>query len=441
MPAPRRSPAEPAPFDPTSEVLAEIRHGTLVAARWPATLVGLPVAGLFLWVGVVRAGRPYAAIPAAAILVTVVALWRAQRDTLHRLLAPLTAALALIPIAALWTVGPGYAVGAGAAVSVVLAAAFLGTWAAVAVTAVELLAFAAFGLVRGGEGLVGVPGFWRAPAWVFWAGLPSLAAYAVVVVSLMVAGVAALRRSVSALGAALGREAAEREARAEAERLVFAASRLEAIGRLASGVVHDTRNALLGLRTGVGVLRLSEGPPDPEVLDEMERALGVANETMHQLISLGGEGGAEAQELEAAPLVEHFSRALRLLVPRGVAVQVGLLAPGRVRVRRALLEQALLNLCLNARDAMPGGGRIRLGLEARGALPAPELAFEVSDEGPGLAPEVRARLFEPFVTTKALGTGLGLAMVERFVRDAGGKVEVESEPGRGTAFRLVLPRI
>jgi signal transduction histidine kinase len=128
---------------------------------------------------------------------------------------------------------------------------------------------------------------------------------------------------------------------------------------------------------------------------------------------------------------------LRRAVGAGVRLEFALAPdPGLVVADPAHAEQALLNLVVNARDATPAGGRVLVETAAEGA----DVRLTVRDTGAGIAPEVRPRLFEPFFTTKADGTGLGLAAVYGVVTGAGGRVEVESEPGRGAAFHLLLPR-
>jgi len=194
------------------------------------------------------------------------------------------------------------------------------------------------------------------------------------------------------------------------------------------------------------LLEAPDRPPDPAVLADMDRAVRGASETMRQLVALGRATGRHRRLPPAAvdpgELVEQFARAFRRLVPSGVEVSLEVRDAGSVRVDAALLEQALLNLGLNARDALPAGGSIDfrvLSCQRRGL---DFVAFEVADDGPGVPPEARAHLFEPYFTTKEAGkgTGLGLAQVYAFAREAGGTVEVESEPGRGATFRLLLPR-
>ena len=262
--------------------------------------------------------------------------------------------------------------------------------------------------------------------------------------SLVSAVVRGLEESTVALARALGRERAERDARLMGERELARARSLEALGRLAGGVAHDTSNALVALEAGLGELRGQPLPADhAEVLDDMSRALMAAKETMRQLRALGGkppDGQGKPAPILASQVVDQFARGIRRLVPAEVQIRFQGPAVGPIQADAALLEQALLNLCFNARDAMPAGGHIdlRVAEEVRAGLAW--VAIEVRDDGPGLPPEILRHLFEPGHTTKPdKGSGLGLSMVHRFATSSGGKVEVESRPGDGTTFRLLLP--
>lgn len=228
--------------------------------------------------------------------------------------------------------------------------------------------------------------------------------------------------------------------------------RFVALGRLAGSIVHDFNNLLLVMTGHVELARrlLGEGHPASErllpVLQASERA---ASFTRHLLAfgrraaSPGGLADVSAALSDLSPLLE------RLLGPY---VRVDLRTGrglGLVRTEPAQLEQLLLNLALNARDAMPSGGRLRIeaqdveiaGGTAPEAPPGRYVLLVVEDEGVGMDAAVRARAFEPFFTTKdaGAGSGLGLSTVERVVREAGGTIRVDSQPGRGTTFRVYLP--
>jgi len=262
--------------------------------------------------------------------------------------------------------------------------------------------------------------------------------------ALVSAVVRGLEESTVALSRALGRERAERDARLLGERELARARSLEALGRLAGGVAHDTNNALVALEAGLDELRRQPAPADQaDVLDDMGRAVVAAKETMRQLRALGGkppDGQGRPSPILASQVVDQFARGIRRLVPAEVQIRFEGPAAGPIQADAALLEQALLNLCLNARDALPAGGHIDLRVAEELRSGTAWVAIEVRDDGPGLPPEILGHLFEPGHTTKpGKGSGLGLSMVHRFATSSGGKVEVDSRPGGGTTFRLLLP--
>jgi PAS domain S-box-containing protein len=236
------------------------------------------------------------------------------------------------------------------------------------------------------------------------------------------------------------------------------AQKMEAVGLLAGGIAHDFNNALTVI-CGCGYVVLSDLPADspsrPHVA-EMVKAGERAATLVRQLLAFGRKSVLAPQVLDLNAVVRGLEGMLRRLLGEDVEL-VTRLQPGLARVKAdpGQLEQALLNLAANARDAMPQGGRLTVETrdagpdECRGwppcgpaDCPAPCVLLAVTDTGQGMTPEVRARAFEPFFTTKEVGkgTGLGLAMVHGFVKQSGGHVEAHSEVGRGTTVRLYLPR-
>jgi signal transduction histidine kinase len=228
--------------------------------------------------------------------------------------------------------------------------------------------------------------------------------------------------------------------------------RLESMGRVAAAAAHDFNNVLTGIRMVHELLESSDvaqGPLATDIVD-LGQMLDQGARLTGQLLRVGREGGTGATEvLDALEVVETTERLLR-----GVAapsrLQVETRVVGRVRVARQTLEQALLNLVVNARDAMagqPGLIRIETGTEtlagdAEADLPAgPFVVVSVEDDGPGMPPEVLERALEPFFTTKPQGTGLGLAGVYGAFREAGGTVRIHSTVGHGTRVELLLPRV
>jgi len=257
----------------------------------------------------------------------------------------------------------------------------------------------------------------------------------------------------------LRREIAERR-QAEAalrrsEEQLRQAQKMEAIGRLAGGVAHDFNNMLTAILGYVGVLR-SRMPSDAmtaEGLDQIDLAAQRAAALTRQLLAFGRKQMLQPELLDMSEVVRGMSNMLQRLI--GEDVELLTIAPpgvGRVLADPTQIEQVLLNLVVNARDAMPEGGKltievanVRADRQATGTLvtlpPGQHVMLAVSDTGIGMGPEIKARLFEPFFTTKprGRGTGLGLATVFGIVRQSGGDISVYSEPGQGSTFRIYLP--
>lgn len=233
------------------------------------------------------------------------------------------------------------------------------------------------------------------------------------------------------------------------------AQKMEAVGHLAGGVAHDFNNLLTAI-LGYCELLLSDTAKDDrrrgdivEIANAGYRAAGLTR----QLLAFSRRQIIEPSLVDLNATVEGIQSMIGRLIGEDVAV-VLCLHPTLpiVRVDRGQVEQVILNLAVNARDAMPGGGTLTfetdvLDLDAGyaathvGVTPGPHVALIVTDTGTGMTPEIQARLFEPFFTTKELGkgTGLGLATVEGIVTQSGGSISVCSEPDRGTSFTVFFP--
>lgn len=260
----------------------------------------------------------------------------------------------------------------------------------------------------------------------------------------------ALRRARRAAEADLAwQEETDRREAAEAQ--LARAQRLESLGQLTGGVAHDFNNLLQVIVSGLAVLdRRPEPGRQAAILEAMRQAASRGGRLTQQLLAF-----ARRQALTPAPLdLPSRIAGMRELLERSLRQDITLrlaLPPGLwpLHADATQLEVAILNLAVNARDAMPRGGT--LGIAARNeklppgdpsGLEGEFVRVTVSDTGLGMAPEILARVFEPFFTTKApgQGTGLGLAQVYGFARQSGGAALVESLPGKGTAVHLLLPR-
>jgi two-component system cell cycle sensor histidine kinase/response regulator CckA len=244
--------------------------------------------------------------------------------------------------------------------------------------------------------------------------------------------------------------------RKDLERQLGQAQKMEAIGQLAGGVAHDFSNILnvISGYSDLGLRKVDDGSPLRPYLDEIRRAADRASNLIRQLLAFSRGQVQEQSELELDEVVKGVQEMLRRLIPEDIDLVTSLRAsPARVKADRGQVEQVIVNLAVNARDAMPKGGRLtietgRAALDEAycrvhaGARPGPHVMLAVTDTGVGMDADTQARIFEPFFTTKepGRGTGLGLATVYDVLRRAGGSVWVYSEPGRGTVLKTYFPQ-
>jgi two-component system cell cycle sensor histidine kinase/response regulator CckA len=234
------------------------------------------------------------------------------------------------------------------------------------------------------------------------------------------------------------------EALWESETRLLHSQKVGAVGRLAGGVAHDFNNVLTAIKglTQLVLLDVPAGDPMADELREIDRATDRAAALTRQLLSFTRREARRPRQVDLNAVVAGMAGMLRRLIRENVELVLApAAAPLAVWADPGELEQVLLNLVVNARDAMPAGGRL---LVETAHLPGPDggrALLRVRDSGVGIPPEVRARIWEPFFTTKEAGkgTGLGLATVAGIVRRSGGTIEVESEPGSGTSFGILLP--
>jgi two-component system cell cycle sensor histidine kinase/response regulator CckA len=217
------------------------------------------------------------------------------------------------------------------------------------------------------------------------------------------------------------------------------AQKMEAVGQLASGVAHEFNNLLQALMSMASILRLRSGSaPIAKIAADIELQIKRGASLTQQLLLFSRDVVIEKADLDLREEVQKASVLLRLLIPENIRIVLETSAQRlSVQVDAGQMQQVLLNLAINARDAMAGGGTLTLRAGSCGE----EVFLEVEDTGDGMNDATRAHLFEPFFSTKELGkgTGLGLAVVHGIVVEHGGRIEVESRPGQGSRFRVVLP--
>jgi len=234
--------------------------------------------------------------------------------------------------------------------------------------------------------------------------------------------------------------------RREVERELLQSQKMEIVGQLVGGVAHDFSNLLMAVSGSAELLR-DKVPARPDV-DELFAAISGATEQgaalTRSILSFSQRTPSPQAVVDLSTVIERSARLLRHLLPR--AVRLVVTTPGEpiwLRGDAVALQQLVLNLAINARDAMPAGGRLEVRLERPPGARGERAVVVIQDTGEGIPAELQSQVFEPFFTTKSAGggTGLGLAVVKRVVKSHDGELSLESAPGAGTVFRIVFPTL
>jgi two-component system, cell cycle sensor histidine kinase and response regulator CckA len=240
----------------------------------------------------------------------------------------------------------------------------------------------------------------------------------------------------------------------KAENKLLRAQRLENIGRLAGGIAHDLNNILTPLTGGIDLLQRScTDPADRPLLATMRASVQRGAELVRQILTFARGLDGQRRLVQLSLLIDELVRLFRQTFPRSIQISVSVAGDlWLINADATQMHQILTNLCVNARDAMPNGGRLRITArnqvldekeagELDGLAVGRYVVLEVEDSGTGIPAAARDRIFEPFFTTKEFGkgTGLGLSTTLDIVRNHGGRIRVESEEGKGTRFVVYLP--
>lgn len=245
--------------------------------------------------------------------------------------------------------------------------------------------------------------------------------------------------------------------RQQLEQQLYRSQKLDAIGRLSGGIAHDFNN-LLGVIIGYSeALQLRIAPDDPfrEAADEIQNAGKRAATLTQQLLAFSRKQVLEPKVLDLNTVVAEMEKMLRRLIREDIELSISRSSKlGRIKADRGQIEQVILNLAVNARDAMPQGGELTIETEDAEldestvnrfayVVPGAYVMLRITDSGCGMDAELQSHIFEPFFTTKeqGKGTGLGLATVYGVIKQSGGYIWVESEIGKGTTFKIYLPRV
>jgi PAS domain S-box-containing protein len=241
------------------------------------------------------------------------------------------------------------------------------------------------------------------------------------------------------------------------EEQLLQAQKMESIGTLAGGIAHDFNNLLGGILGYATYAKKRMSPNNPlyHSLQNIQRSAEQAAELIEQLLGFARKGKYQVKRINCNALVQNLIQFLKRTIDKKISLKVQLDPQLKlIEGDENQLQQSLINICLNARDAMPGGGTLTIttanyhpgqdfSLRQWGRPEGEYISLTLSDTGIGIAPEIQSQIFEPFFTTKepGRGTGLGLSMVYGIIHNHGGFIEVKSQPDQGTTFQLILPAL
>jgi len=261
-------------------------------------------------------------------------------------------------------------------------------------------------------------------------------------------------RQVEATNKELNREIANRK---ETEETLRQAQKMEAVGQLAGGVAHNFNNMLMVIRghAALSLNRIHSGHPLRRELNEIVKTADRASSLTRQLLAFSRKQMLQLRVLDLNTLINQMAELLPPVLGQDIHLSMDLHPElGRVKIDGAQMEQVIMNLVLNARDAMPAGGDLTITTVNTqlddswvrlnpGARPGPHVVLAVCDTGQGMDADTQARMFDPFFTTKDRnkGTGLGLSTVYGIIDQSGGSITVSSKPGEGTTIQIFLPRV
>ncbi|MBK7908047.1 MAG: response regulator [Gemmatimonadetes bacterium] len=417
-----------------------LRRDVLNMATGVATWIAVPITGLYVLIAW-RTGRSnFWQVPEFLAMTAMAILPRLAADQPIRVARrAFVVSFGLSTLFAVLHYGPNFGLGVMYVTWLLAFIFFERHW--VLASSIGTAAFLVVGFGTS-EGVIWTPWFSTGPSLVAWLRMA-------ISVGVMSAAIGFMfDRVLDGLEASLESEiearAAEAAAQADREAALTALAanqRIESLGRLAGGVAHDFNNALGVLALGLDALDAETDRAErAQSMEIMRGAMRGARETTRQLLSFSRQGSAPGSVSHASEVIAGMGRSLVRVFPASMRIVTEARTVGRVTLGVGELEQAILNLCLNARDAMRGEGTLTLRTMTSERNET-EMLIEVEDTGDGMTEEVRRRALDPFFTTKEStgGTGLGLAMVHATARRAGGSVEIDSAPGRGTTVRLRLP--